>query len=75
MSKRGTQPNNRSGGQPAQMKFRGIVADPNGNREQRRAAKRLGVIEPLPDPSLPTCPHCGRTSHGFCCPGMLGAQS
>jgi hypothetical protein len=41
MPKRGTTPNTRSGGQPAQMSFRGIVADPNGNREQRRAAKRL----------------------------------
>jgi hypothetical protein len=58
MPKRGTTPNTRSGGQPTQMSFRGIVADPNGNREQRRAAKRLAggqhqtgafVIEAAPE--------------------------
>jgi hypothetical protein len=41
MPKRGTSANTRSGGQYAQTRFRQIVADPNGNREQRRAAKRL----------------------------------
>jgi hypothetical protein len=41
MAKRGTTVNTRSGGQPTDMRFRHIVADPNGNREQRRAAARL----------------------------------
>lgn len=41
MPKRGKSPNTRSGGQPAEMKFRQIVADPAGNREQRRAAQQI----------------------------------
>lgn len=36
--------NTRNGGHAAQMRLREIVANPNGNREQRRAAKKLGVV-------------------------------
>lgn len=80
MAKRGKNPNTRSGGQPAEFKFRGIVADPSGNREQRRAARKLRVIEPGPVPAaepdlaVPACPHCGRTSHGFICYELLLAN-
>ena len=49
MPKRGSTPNTRSGGQPAEAHFRQIVADPNGNREQRRAAQRLTGGQPQTD--------------------------
>lgn len=32
------------GGRAAEIRFRGIVANPNGNREERRAAKKLRVL-------------------------------
>lgn len=35
------------GGCAKHISWRGIVANPNGNREQRRAAKKLGVAEPV----------------------------
>jgi hypothetical protein len=37
--------NNRRGGHVAEPRFRGITANPNGNREERRAAKKLGVAK------------------------------
>lgn len=75
MAKRGANPNTRSGGQPSEFRFRGIVADPEGNREERRAARKLGVVaQPTlaADTSPPVCPHCGRTSHGFACTESAG---
>lgn len=72
MGRRG-RPNTRLGGHAAKIGWRQISADPNGNREQRRAAKKFGVVEPpeTVDTATPTCPHCGRTSHGFVCTGTL----
>lgn len=35
--------NTRMGGHAALVRQREIIADPNGNREQRRAAKRFGI--------------------------------
>lgn len=67
-------PNTRMGGRPARIGWREISADPNGNREQRRAARKLGAAETPSAPGEPTCPHCGRTSHGFACPVLLGVS-
>jgi hypothetical protein len=36
-------PNTKCGGHAAKVFTRGIVADPAGNREERRAAKKLKV--------------------------------
>jgi hypothetical protein len=36
--------NTRMGGHAALIRHREIIADPNGNREQRRAAKRFGIV-------------------------------
>lgn len=73
MAKAGRGINTRHGGHAKGVTARQISADPNGNREQRRAARKLGIkaIEPLPSTATPGCPHCGRASHGFACTGTL----
>lgn len=67
--------NTRQGGHAKAVSARQIIADPNGNREQRRAARRLGVVLAGEHCSLntatPGCPNCGRASHGFGCTGTL----
>jgi hypothetical protein len=45
VTKQGASANTRSGGHASEMRPRYIVADPNGNREQRRAAKKLAKAE------------------------------
>lgn len=44
MSRR-MRPNTRLGGHAAKIGWRQIEANPTGNREERRAAKKLGVVE------------------------------
>ncbi|MCK9929402.1 hypothetical protein MXD62_19835 [Frankia sp. Mgl5] len=39
-------PSGGTGGHPATIRIRGIQADPHGTREQRRAARKLGVLCP-----------------------------
>ncbi len=58
MPKQGRSTNTRSGGHQKETRFRHITADPNGNREQRRAARKLGITQEhaMTCPSsTPTC--------------------
>jgi hypothetical protein len=50
--------NLRRGGHAEIVRTVQVVADPNGNREQRRAARKLGVVAaPAPEPDCARCPH------------------
>jgi hypothetical protein len=60
VSKQGESFNTRNGGH-AMVRPKYIVADPNGNREQRRAAKKLGVVR-APERCHDECRQAGEAS-------------